>query len=335
MKRIISVLLTAVLVFSLFAVMPVTAEAATPHTYVYSSTMNIDYYDSYGRSATYHAAIPTLRKIPGSYVNTLQKKLNYLYTYEKKRCAYLYKQHFSYTPKIVYTAYLCGSVLSIYVVIQNYNMTAYSRYAFGINVKTGKQVTNAALLNRFGLTANQAKKLVVNSIQKDLNSGKSVCRKYFSQYGYKYYKHVIDLIGQKNVVEYFLDGQGNLNMCYYAWWTYKGEYIGYSLKCRIRNASAVATPATAYPKVTLLTNVSGGVRIAWTKVTGAAKYRLFYKTSAGWKRFGTDGTVTSCTINQLTAGKTYTFTIRAIGKNGKYVGTYRKRGWSIFYSGNQ
>ncbi len=54
----------------------------------------------------------------------------------------------------------------------------------------------------------------------------------------------------------------------------------------------------AAPKITTLENTASGVKITWSKVTGAAKYRLFRKTgSDGWKKVG-DTTSTSC-VNKV------------------------------------
>ena len=88
----------------------------------------------------------------------------------------------------------------------------------------------------------------------------------------------------------------------------------------------------AAPKLSSVSNTATGVKIAWGKVTGAAKYRIFYKTgSSGWKQL-TDTTSTSYTWKGAKSGTKYTFTVRCISKDGKsYTGAYDTTGKAITY----
>ena len=88
----------------------------------------------------------------------------------------------------------------------------------------------------------------------------------------------------------------------------------------------------AAPKLSSVSNTATGVKIAWGKVTGAAKYRVFYKTgSSGWKQL-TDTTSTSYTWKGAKSGTKYTFTVRCISKDGKsYTGAYDTTGKTITY----
>ena len=84
------------------------------------------------------------------------------------------------------------------------------------------------------------------------------------------------------------------------------------------------------PVLSSLTVVSGGVQVKWKKVTGAAKYRVFYKLANGkWKAAG-DTTGTYLNVKNLSAGNTYIFTVRCISSNAKnYTSAYDTKGMSI------
>ena len=95
--------------------------------------------------------------------------------------------------------------------------------------------------------------------------------------------------------------------------------------------SYTASGKLATPKISSLTNTTTGVTIKWGKVTGAAKYRVFYKTSGGWKKLA-DTTSTSYTWKKAKSGTKYTFTVRCVDSTGKtYTSSYNKTGKSITY----
>ena len=85
------------------------------------------------------------------------------------------------------------------------------------------------------------------------------------------------------------------------------------------------------PSVSSLTNTTGGIKLAWKKVDGAYGYRIYQKTSNGWKRIK-DTTATSFTDSAVSANQTKTYTIRCIDKNGKTVSGYNSKGWSKKYT---
>ncbi len=88
------------------------------------------------------------------------------------------------------------------------------------------------------------------------------------------------------------------------------------------NASGKSVRYLAQPEIKKFEANNSGLKITWGKVTGAAKYRVYYKTAKGWKQLReTSGT--SCTIN-ATLGKSYTYTVRAF--NGSDSSTYNKTG---------
>ena len=88
----------------------------------------------------------------------------------------------------------------------------------------------------------------------------------------------------------------------------------------------------ATPGVPTITRVSGGVKISWKAVSGAAKYRVFRKTgTGGWVKIA-DVTGTSYTNKGLTKGTKYTYTIRCITADGKsYTSNYNATGKAITY----
>ncbi len=88
----------------------------------------------------------------------------------------------------------------------------------------------------------------------------------------------------------------------------------------------------AAPGKPTVTNVNGGLKVSWNKVAGAAKYRLFYKTTGGWTKLK-DTTATSVTLTSGSIGKTYTYTVRCISSDGKkYTSSYDATGGKgVFY----
>lgn len=82
----------------------------------------------------------------------------------------------------------------------------------------------------------------------------------------------------------------------------------------------------AAPKLTVGNN-SSGVSLSWNKITGAKSYYLYRKSTDGksWEKIATV-TKTSYTDKNVSAGKTYTYTIRAY--NGSVLSGYNTKGWS-------
>lgn len=85
------------------------------------------------------------------------------------------------------------------------------------------------------------------------------------------------------------------------------------------------------PKITKTENVYGGVKLAWNKVNGAEKYRVYYKSRTGWKRMG-ETTSTSFIDKDVTSGKSYTYTVRCISANSKrFTSGYDSKGTRATY----
>lgn len=89
-------------------------------------------------------------------------------------------------------------------------------------------------------------------------------------------------------------------------------------------ATAVGQEAVTYeasklsaPKISKVENTETGVKIRWGKVSGAAKYRVYYKKSGtGWKKI-TDTKKTSYTWTKAKSGTKYSFSVRTVNSKGK------------------
>ena len=83
------------------------------------------------------------------------------------------------------------------------------------------------------------------------------------------------------------------------------------------------------PKLTSVSNVSGGVEITWDAVPRAQKYRVFYLNDAGiWAKID-DTTSTSYTWTGVKPSTKYTFTVRCITADGANASDYDRVGKSI------
>ena len=117
----------------------------------------------------------------------------------------------------------------------------------------------------------------------------------------------------------------------------------YTIRCIDKNGNTVSgfnskgwskkyTPVA--PTISKLENTSGGIKLTWNKIAGVYGYRLYYKpASGGWKRFK-DTTATTYTDTAVKSGRTETYTIRCIDKNGNTVSGYNSKGWSKKYVSN-
>ncbi len=79
----------------------------------------------------------------------------------------------------------------------------------------------------------------------------------------------------------------------------------------------------ATPVISGVSNTATGVQVKWNAVSGAAKYRVFYKVGSGAWTTAADTTATSVTVTGLTSGSTYAFVVRCISADGKtYTSPY-------------
>ena len=92
-----------------------------------------------------------------------------------------------------------------------------------------------------------------------------------------------------------------------------------------------AKTSLATPKISKAESINGGVKLTWSKVKGAVKYRVYYKGSKGWTRLA-DTTSTAYTDKAVSSGKTYTYTVRCINSSAtKFTSGYDSKGKTVKY----
>ena len=86
----------------------------------------------------------------------------------------------------------------------------------------------------------------------------------------------------------------------------------------------------AMAKITSLSNRTSGVKITWSKPSGASNFRVMRKTEGGkWQILG-DVNGTTYTDATAKSGVKYWYTVRAITLAGDmYINSYNSVGWSI------
>lgn len=83
------------------------------------------------------------------------------------------------------------------------------------------------------------------------------------------------------------------------------------------------------PKLKKAANVSGGVKITWSKTAGADYYNVYRKTAkTSWEKIGKTSS-TSYTDKTAKSGTKYTYTVRAVNAAGS--SSYNKTGVSVKY----
>lgn len=87
------------------------------------------------------------------------------------------------------------------------------------------------------------------------------------------------------------------------------------------------------PQISKMEIVSGGVKLTWNKLSGAGKYRVYYKSNGtgSWQNLG-DVTENSASLYCYGSGNKFTYTIRAISADGKqFFSGYNTSGKTIKY----
>ena len=100
---------------------------------------------------------------------------------------------------------------------------------------------------------------------------------------------------------------------------------------RVAECKVTVVKTLLPPSISKLENTTGGIKLSWNKVSGTYGYRIYQKTSNGWKRIK-DTTSTSFTDSAVSANQTKTYTIRCIDKNGKTISGFNSKGWSKKYT---
>lgn len=96
--------------------------------------------------------------------------------------------------------------------------------------------------------------------------------------------------------------------------------------------SAPKNPKLSTPVLKSIQNVQDGVKISWSKVKGAAKYRVFRKSGSGsWAKVA-DTTALNYTDKNAKSGTKYTYTVRCMSADSKtYTSAYDTKGKTITY----
>ena len=98
--------------------------------------------------------------------------------------------------------------------------------------------------------------------------------------------------------------------------------------------SYIEQQALAAPQITKFESTADGVKLTWGKVDGAYGYRVFYKSSSGWKAMG-NTTGTSFVDADVKSGSKYTYTVRCVDANGSFTSGYNNTGWTYTYQSPQ
>ncbi len=106
------------------------------------------------------------------------------------------------------------------------------------------------------------------------------------------------------------------------------KYLDAVRTYKVLNAVSKKVPAT--PELSSVKMTKSGVQFKWKASDGAAKYRVYRKTGSGSWKYLAETSKTSYTDKKASAGKTYSYTVRAKSFAGK-LGKYNKTGLQITY----
>lgn len=120
--------------------------------------------------------------------------------------------------------------------------------------------------------------------------------------------------------------------------TNSSYYVEDIYDCYITVIPASATPSPAKPadtslatpKVTKLENTAAGVKLTWGKISGAAKYRIYYNNGSSWVKLA-DTASTSYVHKSVKNAKKYTYTIRCLSSSGATISDFNHSGWAITF----
>ncbi len=103
----------------------------------------------------------------------------------------------------------------------------------------------------------------------------------------------------------------------------------YAQKKGIKFQTYLSTPVITKAEVN-----NSGVKLSWNKVSGGDKYsyRVFVKNGSSWKSIATvSGSTNTYVDKTATPSATYTYTLRCVDSNNKYMSDYSKSGFTIRY----
>lgn len=86
----------------------------------------------------------------------------------------------------------------------------------------------------------------------------------------------------------------------------------------------------APPRITGFENTKTGVKITWTKTSGAAAYRVFVSKNNAWAKL-IDVKTNTAIDTEVKNEESRTYTVRALDKKGMYCSDYLSKGWQNTY----
>ncbi len=87
------------------------------------------------------------------------------------------------------------------------------------------------------------------------------------------------------------------------------------------------------PKLSSGKSEADGIRLKWGAVDGAERYRVYFKNSKGaWVRV-TETSESEYLDGIVTAGNSYTYTLRCVDSDGDFTSGYYNKGWKKTYDG--
>ncbi|MBR2715952.1 MAG: leucine-rich repeat protein [Ruminococcus sp.] len=112
-------------------------------------------------------------------------------------------------------------------------------------------------------------------------------------------------------------------------YTYTVKFIGYDGTTSLYDKTGLSTTRLVTPSGVKTESIENGVKLTWSKVAGATKYRVYYKTSSGWKGIG-DTSSNSFVHTAVKNNTSYTYTVKAFDKANN-SSSFNSKGWSIKY----
>ena len=95
------------------------------------------------------------------------------------------------------------------------------------------------------------------------------------------------------------------------------------------NSTGKSIKYVAAPKISKTEATYNSIKISWDKVNGAEKYRVYRKDTNSWTKLA-DTTSTTFTDNNVNAEKTYSYTVRCINSSAnKFTSGYDSKGVTV------
>ncbi|MBE6824201.1 MAG: hypothetical protein E7513_02525 [Ruminococcaceae bacterium] len=326
LKKIVSLTLALVMVLGLFTMMPLTtASAASYKDNIINAVLNNQskWYDSYLAYKGYYGC-GSIEFIDLNFDGNLEFIVNYpcsdigdsyrdIYYYENGKLIESYGG--DHSPDGTYVGYLGFSLDAYYdKSTGGYKLLGTSM----LNMGEGNDTVYANYtLNYDGsyITLNYYSAETISS------SGKTTYYDDAKSWGNTYGANKISKSMYNSINANVTKNCVNANLSTYKvsmqhWATYSTSKKK-SLLTESYNSFSLKKTLVSKPVIKKFEAKSNGVKITWDAVSGAKKYRVYRKTSSGWKAVATT-TGTSITDKGIAVGEKRIYTLRCLSKNEKY-----------------